>query len=604
MEHSQDHLSVSLVPPNLTSISICLLFVAISAHLMAQSEKDDQEALRLRQNVVRVEAQHKNSSERGFGFVVGERGGDLYIVTAYHVVANPDEPEQGKVEVRVTFYSDQGSSYSAEVLGTHKPPPHDLAVLRVRTPPGFQMETLCLAGSDKQKRDTPVWSIGKGTAWSVPSVPGGISEGPSSDRILTLDGMSVIRGSSGGPVVAATGLIGILLTDSADNTQALSIDYIKGSLTEWNYPWSLENYDPAKLAASDQKKLESLKLAPTPSIADSTSRSRSRRCGVERWTVKTGTDVDAGKVDLSHPKHSIVADLVSLVPPHPLPVSTRFAPTENTVFTVNAILREYKLESDSDYHLILEDESGNTMVAEIPSPDCVGPTSPFSAEIASARAKFDAYLPATSTLHQVNMPVQVTGVGFFDFFHGQTGIAPNAIELHPVLDIVFGPSSISPSDFTFSLSPPAATINQGGSVSITISTPTVNSPAADGTVSFVTSQPPTGVTYTITPAEAGRFTLTFTASFLATSGRFPVTVTGTSGQKSHSETVSLSVVPKVLPVAELQQWEYRSISASSEQDLVNQANSLGNDRWEIINLMRNQSSAGYIVFFKRVKAPF
>lgn len=28
---------------------------------------------------------------------------------------------------------------------------------------------------------------------------------------------------------------------------------------------------------------------------------------------------------------------------------------------------------------------------------------------------------------------RVTGVAFFDFDHGQTGVAPNAIELHPVL---------------------------------------------------------------------------------------------------------------------------------------------------------------------------
>jgi hypothetical protein len=27
----------------------------------------------------------------------------------------------------------------------------------------------------------------------------------------------------------------------------------------------------------------------------------------------------------------------------------------------------------------------------------------------------------------------ITGVAFFDFKHGQTGVAPNAIELHPVL---------------------------------------------------------------------------------------------------------------------------------------------------------------------------
>jgi hypothetical protein len=28
---------------------------------------------------------------------------------------------------------------------------------------------------------------------------------------------------------------------------------------------------------------------------------------------------------------------------------------------------------------------------------------------------------------------EVTGVAFFDFNHGQTGVAPNAIELHPIL---------------------------------------------------------------------------------------------------------------------------------------------------------------------------
>ena len=28
---------------------------------------------------------------------------------------------------------------------------------------------------------------------------------------------------------------------------------------------------------------------------------------------------------------------------------------------------------------------------------------------------------------------QITGVAFFDFLHGQTGVAPNGIELHPVL---------------------------------------------------------------------------------------------------------------------------------------------------------------------------
>jgi hypothetical protein len=30
---------------------------------------------------------------------------------------------------------------------------------------------------------------------------------------------------------------------------------------------------------------------------------------------------------------------------------------------------------------------------------------------------------------------RVTGVAFFDFLHGQTGVAPNGIELHPVLSV-------------------------------------------------------------------------------------------------------------------------------------------------------------------------
>ena len=33
--------------------------------------------------------------------------------------------------------------------------------------------------------------------------------------------------------------------------------------------------------------------------------------------------------------------------------------------------------------------------------------------------------------------VRITGVGFFDYIHGERGVAPNGIELHPVLDVEF-----------------------------------------------------------------------------------------------------------------------------------------------------------------------
>lgn len=164
-------------------------------------------------------------------------------------------------------------------------------------------------------------------------------------------------------------------------------------------------------------------------------------CGVERWSVKTGTDADAGLVDMNSTTSTTIASLVSIPKPGSLPSNNRVAPTETTVFQIYATLTFYKLESDSDYHLVMDDGAGHTMITEIPSSACVGTGSPFSSDIAHARAEFDAVLTATTSFQTANIPVRVTGVGFFDFAHGQTGLAPNCIELHPILDIVFNPST-------------------------------------------------------------------------------------------------------------------------------------------------------------------
>jgi lamin tail-like protein/S-layer family protein len=167
-------------------------------------------------------------------------------------------------------------------------------------------------------------------------------------------------------------------------------------------------------------------------------------CGVERWSVKTGTDSDAPSIDLSSPTATTISEMRTWATPNPIPSSNRVAPHETTLYVVNATLTLYKLESDSDYHLVMQDGSGNTIVTEIPCPGCVGASSPFAAAIANARAVFDAHYTATGSFQTANVPVQVKGIGMFDFPHGQTGAAPNQIELHPIVDIVFSPcSSIS-----------------------------------------------------------------------------------------------------------------------------------------------------------------
>jgi len=161
-------------------------------------------------------------------------------------------------------------------------------------------------------------------------------------------------------------------------------------------------------------------------------------CGVERWSVKTGTDADAGLINLQSTIQTTIASLTSLPAPTTLPANNRIQPTETTVFQLHATLTEYKLEGDSDYHLVLGDGSGNTMISEIPSPFCVGSSSILLSGIQNARSEFDARYTTTSSFQTANVPVTITGVGFFDFLHGQTGVAPNGIELHAVLDIQFG----------------------------------------------------------------------------------------------------------------------------------------------------------------------
>ncbi len=331
------------------------------------------------------------------------------------------------------------------------------------------------------------------------------------------------------------------------------------------------------------------------------------RCGVERWSVKTGTDADASQVDLANPKTTTIADLIQLPAPHPIPKNKRFAPTETTLWVVNATLTDYKLESgssgDSDYHLVLEDDQGNTMVAEIPSPDCVQGSSPFSAKIASARAEFDSQLTASSSFQTANIPVQVTGVGMFDFAHGQRGAAPNVIELHPVLDIVFNSSTTPSAGPDFALIVPPSTIHlaQGGSSSLTVSASSTTGTAH--TVTFSATGLPTGVTSHLTPLGNGKATLSLQASTAAPTGSFPFTVTGTADGKSHSRAATLNISPNAQAAPAGLQWEYQIVTAASDQEMLDKANQLGAEDWEMVSAVR-QGTQGWKAFFKRPKRDF
>src|SRR5216683_3051804 len=243
----------------------------------------------------------------------------------------------------------------------------------------------------------------------------------------------------------------------------------------------------------------------------------SGQCGVERWSVKTGTDPDSGLVNLSSSTATPISSMTALPAPSPIPANNRVQPTETTVWVINATLTQYKLESDSDYHLILDDGAGNTMITEIPAPSCVGSGSPFLSGITNARSEFDARFTATTSFQTANIPVQITGVGMFDFPHGQTGAAPNQIELHPVLNVIFNPSTTP--DFSLAASPATLSVTQGNSGATTISTGV--SGGFNSAISLSVSGLPAGVTASFNPSSilapgSGSSTLTFASSSTAT----------------------------------------------------------------------------------------
>lgn len=151
-------------------------------------------------------------------------------------------------------------------------------------------------------------------------------------------------------------------------------------------------------------------------LTGSGSTGSSGSCGVERWAVKTLQD----RPHLLANRLTTVRQLVRRRPPSYLP-TTRL-PFERHVFTVVASVTLVRHEDDSDLHLVLQ-EGGYHMIAEAPAPFCDRRAKPrLHREMAVARRHVRLCTRA-----------RVTGVAFFDFDHGQTGVAPNAIELHPIL---------------------------------------------------------------------------------------------------------------------------------------------------------------------------
>ena len=162
-------------------------------------------------------------------------------------------------------------------------------------------------------------------------------------------------------------------------------------------------------------------------------------CGVERWSIKTLSDPDTVKITFSKIVESTIHKQVSLE--RPKIIRNKRHESESIVYKINCSIVGFKRESgDQDIHVILEDdETEETMVAEIPSHKCssIQKTSRKTLffDLGKWFVKNIGYPSNKFVYLKKHIPLKITGRGFFDYVHGQIGMSSNGREIHPVLSI-------------------------------------------------------------------------------------------------------------------------------------------------------------------------
>jgi peptide/nickel transport system substrate-binding protein len=174
----------------------------------------------------------------GFGLIVGERGGKVYIATPSHVVFGQDRPSLLNSTPVVVF---RGSRYDKiparrlEVASAQD----DLAVVEAVPPQGLALPHAPIAPAAQLRRGSWVWNIGIAQDWDMPDRAGGL--GPV-DVVTGLRRIGQLRtppGASGGAGVTERGVIGIVLQDATDSSWLLPVERIIELFTAWDLPVNL-----------------------------------------------------------------------------------------------------------------------------------------------------------------------------------------------------------------------------------------------------------------------------------------------------------------------------------------------------------------------------
>lgn len=227
------------------SIGICVLCNFPSA-IAGQTESDAATA-KFMPNVVQLMVTFSDQSiEHGFGFVVGERDNQLYVLTANHVVrkSNPNVSAQS---IKATFCAYQAKQYSAELSPIYNQT-RDFAVLIVSKPsPDYQWARESY--DPTPERSEQVWFIGRSAECYVPATNGVIEKEDNDIKgKFSVIYNQVQPGTSGAPLISKQGIVGLITTDSLDGVSAVSLETIRPIVVEKGVPWDLQK--SGEIAAS------------------------------------------------------------------------------------------------------------------------------------------------------------------------------------------------------------------------------------------------------------------------------------------------------------------------------------------------------------------
>jgi formylglycine-generating enzyme required for sulfatase activity len=235
MGDSQDDFSLIIAAG---AMSLLGLLILLTPRASRAEHGGERLAMQLRTNVVSIVAERESKTEQGYGFVVGEQAGQVYIATANHVVRGVTEQPGDRVKrVTIEYFHDQGVRYEAKLLETREKT-YDLAVLRANMPAGLRWRREALGATESSRR-TPVWFVGRSGVWYVPTQPGRINS-ITVDRIH-IDMATILAGTSGAPLIAETGIIGMIAeSEGSGVARAISIDIIRQAFEQWQLPWQLK----------------------------------------------------------------------------------------------------------------------------------------------------------------------------------------------------------------------------------------------------------------------------------------------------------------------------------------------------------------------------